>query len=227
MFEGNDILSYVEYDWDTYQYIGPEYGNDLIDVKPEFVNDLEIGFRTTFEKGSINLNYFYMDFKNERVLNGQTGPSGLDLRSRIDNSTRTGVEFFGEVFPMKNLIFTNNSSYNYSRIEQDNIEFTPILTPKFIINQEISYLLNNLTINLSARYQSESYINFANSESIKDYFILNARIDYKIRNYYASLFVNNLTDAEYFNKGEINKDELRSYWVQTPRNVYVSLRCEF
>ncbi|RPG58829.1 MAG: hypothetical protein CBD51_004235 [Flavobacteriales bacterium TMED191] len=226
MFQGNDILSYVDgaLDWTTYEYIGPEYGNQLISKKAEFVNDFEFGIRKKFENCNMNLNFFFMDFKNERVLSGQTGPNGLALRSRVDNSIRTGFEFFSQITLMDNLITTNNSSYNYSSVNQNDIEFTPILTPKIIINQEFSYLFNKLTLNLSARYQSESYMNFENSESLDDYFLLNARIDYKNGNYTASLFLNNITDIHYFNNGEINSEGQRSYWVQPPRNFFVSIK---
>ena len=55
---------------------------------------------------------------------------------------------------------------------QNEIEFIPILTPKLIINQEFSYSFKNFSINLSARYQSESYINFENSESLNDYLVI-------------------------------------------------------
>ena len=150
-----------------------------------------------------------MDFKNERVLYGQTGPSGLALRSRVDNSLRTGLEFFGELSILKNLKLTNNSSYNYSSVIQNDTEFTPILTPEIIINQEISYSIKNATLNLSARYQSDSYMNFENSESLADYFLLNARIDYKYGNYFTSLYLNNVTDIHYFNNGEVNSEGMR------------------
>ena len=229
MFQGNDILSYVPgaLDGDTYEYIGPEYGNQLISKNPEFVNDFEFGIRKRFENFNMNLNFFYMDFKNERILNGQTGPSGLALRSRVDNSLRTGLEFFGELSIFKNLKLTNNSSYNYSSVIQNDIEFIPILTPEIIINQEISYSIKNATLSLSARYQSKSYMNFENSESLGDYFLLNARIDYKYGNYYTSLFLNNVTDIHYFNNGEVNSEGQRSYWVQPPRNFFVSLGFNF
>ena len=42
-------------DWNTYEYIGPEYGNDLISKKPEFVNDIELGVRKIFQLKSIKL----------------------------------------------------------------------------------------------------------------------------------------------------------------------------
>ena len=55
MFQGNDILSYIPgaLDWDTYEYIGPEYGNQLISKNPEFVNDFEFGVRKEFKNFNI------------------------------------------------------------------------------------------------------------------------------------------------------------------------------
>ena len=229
MFQGNDLLIYLCDSDDNWNPVNiPEYGNDLIySKKAEYVNDLEIGLRKNSKTGSININYFYMDFENERVLNGAFGPNGLALRTSVDNSMRTGLEFSGEFKAMKNIIFTNNSSYNYSIIKQDNIEFKPILTPKIIINQEISYSLKNFTFSIATRYQSNSYINFENSESIDDYFILNGRIDYTIKKYYMSLFLNNITDTYYFNNGIVNSDGTNSYFVQAPRNIYFSIKKTF
>ena len=103
MFQGNDILYYIAPMDTNFNYIIPEYGNDLISKKAEFVNNFELGVRKSFKNGIINLNYFYMNFENERVLNGQTGPSGLALRSRVDNSIRTGLELFSEYFVNENL----------------------------------------------------------------------------------------------------------------------------
>jgi len=137
------------------------------------------------------------------------------------------VEFFGELSILRNLKLTNNSSYNYSSVIQNDTEFTPILTPEIIINQEISYSIKNATLNLSARYQSDSYMNFENSESLADYFLLNARIDYKYGNYFTSLYLNNVTDIHYFNNGEVNSEGQRSYWVQPPRNFFISVGCNF
>ena len=234
MFQGNDILYYIAPMDTNFNYIIPEYGNDLISKKAEFVNNFELGVRKSFKNGIINLNYFYMNFENERVLNGQTGPSGLALRSRVDNSIRTGLELFSEYFVNENLKITNNSSYNYSKVLQNEIEFIPILTPKLIINQEFSYSFKNFSINLSARYQSESYINFENSESLNDYLVINGRIDYNYKNYFASFFVNNVTDNYYFNNGSINADTwdyipdgTRTLYVQAPRNYHVSLKYIF
>ena len=70
-------------------------------------------------------------------------------------------------------------------------------------------------------------MNFENSESLDEYIILNSSIDYKIKNYYVSVFINNLTDNYYFNNGEVNDNGTSSYWVQAPRNLYISLKYTF
>ena len=70
-------------------------------------------------------------------------------------------------------------------------------------------------------------MNFENSASLNSYFLVNARIDYRIKNYYSSIFINNLTNANYYNNGETNLDESKNYWVQSPRNFYISLGHQF
>ena len=70
-------------------------------------------------------------------------------------------------------------------------------------------------------------MNFENSQHLNDYILLNGRIDYKIRNYLISIFINNITDNYYFNQGVVNPDGSKSYFVQTPRNIYFSLRKDF
>lgn len=232
MFQGNDILLYLcDYD-DSGNPILPDLGNELIaSVKAEYVTDFELGFREKFKNGHINLNYYYLNFDNERILNGNYGPNGLALTSSVKKSIRTGLELFGEIHLNPHIKLVNNSSYNYSKIKQEinqeDIEFTPILTPKIIINQECIYSINNLSISLSLRYQSESYMNFANTEALDDYILLGGRFDYQIKKYVASIFINNITDNYYFNSGTINSDGTKSYFVQAPRNIYVSLKKEF
>lgn len=228
MFNGNDILLYSAPTDTNDNFILPESGNDLISsIDPEYVTDFEAGIRKNYENGKFNLNYYYLNFNNERVLNGSYGPSGLALTSEVEKSIRTGVEFFGEININRNIKLINNSSFNHSIITQQNIEFKPILTPKVIINQECVYSRKNLNLSLSLRYQGESYMNFENSEHLDDYILLNGRIDYKIRNYLISIFINNITDNYYFNQGVVNPDGSKSYFVQTPRNIYFSLRKDF
>ena len=219
-FQGNDVLEYLcEVDKSTGEYILPNLDNE-----PEYVTDFELGIRTSFEKINLNVNGYYLDFKNERVLNGMFGPSGLALTSNVEQSIRTGIELYASYQINEHIKLINNSSFNYSLIQEQNIEFTPILTPPLIVNQEIIFSQNNLSASISSRYQSSSYINFENTESINEYVVFNGRISYEMKNYTLTLLINNISDNYYFNNGLVDWDGQIKYVAQAPRNIFISIK---
>ncbi|MBW8684510.1 TonB-dependent receptor [Chitinophaga rhizophila] len=192
----------------------------------ESVVDQELGFR--FRKGNlaIDLNGYYMNFDNEIVLNGQLGPNGLLLTNKVKSSYRTGVELHVG-YQLKAFTFTNNSSFNHSRIKEQSVAFTPVLTPALIINQEVAWQRKDLGLALSGRYQQGAYIDFANEAMTADYVLLNARAQYTWKGCTLSLFINNLTSASYYNDGNVEADGTRKYFVQAPRNMYVAFKYSF
>jgi iron complex outermembrane recepter protein len=216
LFGGNDDL------------LVDSLGNTIIFNKiPEKVIDHELGFRTQTEQFQMSANFFYMDFKNEIVLDGKFGPNGLALTNKVGKSFRTGIELSLSYKLNKNITFINNSAYNYSKIKEKNEIFTPILTPALVINQEITYQKNKFLIGFSARFQDKSYLDFANSATIKAYTLLNGRLQYKIEKFDFSLFVNNISNAQYFNNGYVDFDNTKKYFVQAPTNVYAALQFHF
>ncbi len=192
----------------------------------ESVVDHELGVR--FRQGDLvlDLNGYYMNFNNEIVLNGQVGPNGLLLTNKVKSSYRTGIEFYG-AYQLNAFTFTNNSSFNHSRIKEQKATFSPILTPAVIINQEVAYQQRRLAVALSGRYQHHAYIDFANEASVKEYVLLNARAQYTLAGCTVSLFVNNINGAKYYNDGYVEPDGTRKYFVQAPRNVYVAFKYSF
>ena len=218
MFYGYDVLSYLAKD-------NSDSGNELISgIEPEKVTDFEIGFRHNSQNLNLNINYYHLDFKNERVLNGAYGPNGLALTSNVEKSTRTGIELNVSYKLNEYIMLVNNSSYNYSIIKEQNVKFSPILSPPLILNQEVIVSKNRLKVSLNTRYQSKSYINFENTETINEYILLNGSIDYDFDELQLSLFINNITDNYYFNNGLVDWDGNNKYFVQAPRNYHVSLK---
>jgi iron complex outermembrane receptor protein len=193
----------------------------------EYVTDHELGVR--LNSGGLNLQFngYYMQFKNEIVLNGKIGPNGLLLTDNVKSSYRTGLELSATYHLCKYFILTNNSSFNYSRIKEQSTTFKPILTPALIINQEIAYERNHLGVAVSGRYQAKSFVDFANDVSLDNYVLLNARAHYTLQHYDVSVFVNNITNAKYFNNGYVEGDGTRKYFVQAPTNFYVALKYSF
>jgi iron complex outermembrane recepter protein len=216
MFGGNDDL------------LSDSLGNPvLFNTTPEYVIDHELGFRYQKTKLNLNLNFFYMDFQNEIVLDGKFGPNGLALTNNVDQSVRTGAEVSISYNANKYFSLVNNSSFNYSRIKEQSEKFYPILTPPFIINQEVIFNKDNFTLALSAKYQHCSFIDFANEEIVKGFFLLNSRASYNINKFQFSIFLNNITNTKYFSQGYVDFDGSKKYFVQAPINFYTSIKYNF
>ncbi|MEO8146788.1 MAG: TonB-dependent receptor [Bacteroidia bacterium] len=203
-------------------------GNAIVSIEtPEYVLNQELGFRHQSQKLNFNLNLYYMDFKNEIVLDGKFGPNGLALTNEVEQSFRTGIELSVTYKVNKNFTLINNSSFNFSRIKEQNEVFTPILTPPLIINQEAIYSYKGFSISIALRYQDKSFIDFANSSTLKNYFLLNGRVGYDIRGFQFCIFINNITNTKYFNNGYVDIDGSKKYFVQAPTNFYTSIKYSF
>ncbi|MFN8394768.1 MAG: TonB-dependent receptor [Bacteroidia bacterium] len=216
MFGGSDDL------------LADSLGNPLLFItQPERVFDHELGFRKSGNRFVFSLNLYYMDFRNEIVLNGKFGPNGLALTNAVDLSYRAGVEGSMDVRIGKHLRLVHNSAFNRSRIREQGVTFAPVLTPAWILNQEAIFNWNRWTFAASARFQSSSWIDFANSASIQPYALLNARVHYDLKRLGLSLYANNLTNAKYYNNGYVDWDGSRKLFVQAPINFYGAIRYTF
>ena len=216
MFGGNDNLS------------ADSSGKPILSIKsPEYVLNHELGIRHQSKKINAGLNFYYMDFTNEIVLDGKLGKNGLALTNKVDQSLRTGIELNLTCKISKSFTLINNSSFNYSSIQQQKETFIPILTPPIIINQEVIYSFKHFSISGSVRFQDKSYIDFANSNLLDSYFLLNARGLYDIGRLQLSIFANNITNSKYFNNGYVDIDGSKKYFVQAPTNFYVSVKYSF
>lgn len=216
MFGGNDNL------------IVDGSNNPFIAIKdPEYVLDQALGMRWNASQNRfLHFNFYHMRFNNEIVLNGKFGPNGLALTNNVAQSTRTGVELSWS-YGMKKWRWNHQSAWNYSEIVENNISFSPILTPPLIINQEIEYRLKQWKFVLVGRFQEASYIDFANTAQVGSYFLLNARVNWDYKNLSATLFANNLLDTQYFNNGYVEADGTRKYFVQMPTNFSLQLLFHF
>ncbi|MET0635172.1 MAG: TonB-dependent receptor [Chitinophagaceae bacterium] len=199
----------------------------LFITHPEYVVDHELGIRYQSIKWNLNFNLYYMDFENEIVLNGKFGPNGLALTNNVERSFRSGAELSLAWQVTKHVRMINNSAFNFSRIREQSQDFQPILTPRIIINQEIEFCLHKLLLALNAKYQHRSYMDFANQAQVGSYVLLNARAHYNLQRFQLGLYLNNLTNENYYNNGYVEADGTRKYFVQAPINFYASLNYSF
>lgn len=196
----------------------------LANTSPESVLDHEFGSRYQSKRLWLDINLFYMDFKNEIVLDGKFGPNGLALTNNVDRSFRAGVELTARYQAAPWISLANNSAFTYNRITEQSERFSPILTPPLIINQDVTFSNQNLSVTLNGRYQASSYIDFANTTRLAGYLLFNARASYQINSTQIGLFLNNISNTRYFNQGYVNFDGNSRYFVQAPIHFNLSVQ---
>src|SRR5690606_24699829 len=60
--------------------------------EPERLNDFELGWRYLSERTKVNMNVYYMKYKNQLVLTGELNDVGAPIRQNVGDSYRLGLE---------------------------------------------------------------------------------------------------------------------------------------
>lgn len=207
IFAGNDNLGSIE---------------ELGITQPEYVTDYELGYKYTTQKFRVNVNFFYMDFKDEIVLKGEFGTNSLSLNQSVDQSFRTGLELSANLV-LDKWSFSNNSSWLYTEIRDKAQTFHHILTPKFILNQNVTRVLGKFRLGLDARYQGSSWIDFQNTQKISSYLILNTSLFFLEKKFETGIQLNNITNRKYYNNAYV-QDGVSRYMVQMPINFMLTFK---
>ncbi|MDO8317294.1 MAG: TonB-dependent receptor, partial [Flavobacterium sp.] len=77
-------------------------------VKPEKLNDFELGWRYVAEKVQINSNMYYMAYKDQLILTGSLDDVGAPIRSNSEKSYRLGLEVDATIALTDQLIIRPN-----------------------------------------------------------------------------------------------------------------------
>jgi iron complex outermembrane receptor protein len=196
----------------------------------EQVLDQELGWRVNRKAVQVKLNVFYMQFKNELVLNGQLGPNALPLTAAAAKSFRSGVETELNWILRDRLTLTHSGSYSFNRITQDNTTLQPVLTPDLLLNlgamTSFKYPKGDvLSFAAQIRYQSEAFIDYANAYTLPAFFTADASITWQHRVLELSLRGMNLTNAKYYGSGALSPATgLPAYFIQAPLNFFLSAK---
>lgn len=193
-------------------------------TQAEQVVDHELGLNFSGDKLKGSFNAYLMSFRNEIVLNGKFGPNGLPLTNNVDLSFRSGIECSVVYDITSHLRSAANVSYNYSSIKENDVEFKPILTPAGIGMLELAWHNSVFEFSLTGRYQSSSFIDYANTQQIAGFFLLNSRASYLLGKFRFSAFVNNITSTNYYSSGYVDFDGSSKYFVQAPLNFHTSVQ---
>ncbi len=137
-------------------------------VKPETMNDFELGTSFANDFLVLNLNLYYMLFENEIVKNGKVDRFGQPITGNVDQTTHigaevsavfklfNGLEIFGNASYSKNKITTGK--YFISDTESIDISDNSISGfPEFLSNIGVQYNLKSLFLKLNAKYVGKFY----------------------------------------------------------------------
>jgi iron complex outermembrane receptor protein len=144
-------------------------------VKPETMNDIELGATWNEKNLSLTLNLFYMLFDDEIVKDGQVDRFGQPTTGNVDRSVHLGaeisaiiklvddkLELFGNATVSKNTIEEGITIINYQVNEDSTVTTELILDgnrisgfPDFLANIGISYQQSGFYLRLSGKYVGE------------------------------------------------------------------------
>ena len=206
----------------------------LTRVKPEYVDDVEVGARWVAGRLSLGVNLFDMQFRDEIARTGATTPLGYDIRANVGRSYRRGVELEAQVALTRALDFTSTMTLSRNRIDEYRDEGTgityrdvePILTPAFITNQQLTWRASRaLTFTADSRYQGLSYLAPTGDERLTSpaFHVLDGGVRYRIGATTVALNGRNLLNRRAFPAGDVSSAGEPRYFIMAPRSLDLSV----
>lgn len=194
--------------------------------KPEFLDNVELGYQHSARKWMIGANYYMMYYKDQLVLTGEVNDVGSPVRTNVPESYRTGIEFIGGLKISEavswdaNLTLSQNkiTSFNETVIDYTNgydlvsiphentdIAFSPniIAGSRFMAKTKFG-----VEAALLSKYVGRQFLDNTSNEarSIPAYFVNDIRISYSLESKYwknleVTILVNNIMDVAYESNG--------------------------
>lgn len=215
-------------------------------VKPEKLNDFELGWRYAAPKTQINLNGFYMRYKDQLVLTGELDNVGNPIRTNVGKSYRLGLEFDAKfqvdkkwliapnftVSDNKNIDFVLDNGTDLTVLGNTNIAFSP----KFIAANSVVFSpIANLQLNLLSKFVGSQYMNNIDDAQgkLKDYFINDFNATYTIfpksvfESVTISVLANNFANRNYISNGADYGGGYVYYYPQAGANFLAGLTLKF
>lgn len=223
-------------------------------VKPETLNDFELGWRLKNNTLQLSTNLYYMIYDNQLIQTGGLNDVGEYLRQNVKDSYRLGLEIDANIKVSEKFNINQNITISSNKIEnfildrdgaQRNIGTTNIaFSPNIIAGNTLSYnITESFQVSLLSKFVGEQYLSNTDTEASKlDNFFtsdLNFIYELKTNSIFKSIVfsgvVNNIFDKEYVDRGYTYLDywtgptsfEVQGYYPQAIRNFLVGLTLNF
>ncbi|TYB78988.1 TonB-dependent receptor [Bizionia myxarmorum] len=190
------------------------------DVKPEQLNDFELGWRHDTKNFRITTNVYYMLYNEQLVLTGNIDQSGNPVRTNSGDSYRLGLEVeaavqIGEKWRLQPSLTWSSNKNKETIMEVDgslvNFGQTSIsFSPEWIASNALTFQpINNLQLTLLSKFVGEQFMSNTEAAASKldSYFINDLSINYEIKTkrflksiLFSGLF-NNILNVKYASNG--------------------------
>jgi iron complex outermembrane receptor protein len=209
-------------------------------VRPETLNDFELG--GAFRRGDwrATVNFFYMDFKDEIVKSGQLDRFGQPITGNAERTLHAGVELSASAKPLPelalsgNLMLSRNELKKYSIYDgEGNLQIlngNPIAGfPNALANARMTFAKAGFIASLAMQYVGKQYTdNFKNEQNIVEaYTVFNGMAGYDfsrgatLGGLALQLHVQNI-----FNKLYLTHGEGEEFFPAAERQVFVNVKYE-
>ena len=189
-------------------------------IKPEQLNDFELGWRHKKNNFSFSANTYFMFYKDQLVLTGESDDVGNPIRQNVDKSYRLGLELEAIIPITPKLTLQPNMTISANKVdelslsfdgESQNLSNTDIsFSPSFVAANAIVFQpIENLQMSLLSKFVGEQFMSNTEADLSKldSFFINDFNINYTLKTksvFDAIIFsglVNNIFNEKYVSNG--------------------------
>ena len=214
--------------------------------KPESLDDLELGYRLTSNKVQLNVNGFYMLYKNQLVLTGALDQVGSPIRTNVGQSYRLGLEIDANIrfankwsirpnvtiSENKNIDFVNDNGTALENLGNTNLTYSPAIIAGNILNFSP---IKNCELSLLSKFVGQQFLSNLESQDSKlnDYFVQDFHFSYILetkkvfKSITFSLLANNILNREYISNGADYGGGYVVYFPQATSNFIAGMILKF
>ena len=218
-----------------------EYGKP----KPESLDDFELGWRFASNKTQINVNGFYMLYKNQLILTGELDDVGSPIRKNVGQSYRLGLEIDANIkltnkwsirpnitiSENKNKDFVIENGTSLENLGNTNLAFSPKIVAGNILSFEP---IKNCQLSFLSKFVGEQFLSNLESQDskLKDYFVQDFHFSYAFKtkkifkSIEFSLLANNVFNNNYISNGA-DYDGYVVYFPQAGSNFMAGMTLKF
>ncbi|WP_179375257.1 TonB-dependent receptor [Winogradskyella wichelsiae] len=190
------------------------------DIKPEQLNDFELGWRHNKNNFTFNANVYYMQYNQQLVLSGQLDDVGNPIRTNSGKSYRLGLELEAIIPVTSKLTLQPNATLSTNKNNETVISFDGVaqnlgetdisFSPSLVAANAIVFQpIKNLQMSWLSKFVGEQYMGNTEADRSKldSFFTNDFNINYTLKT--ESIFdsivfsglVNNIFNVKYVSNG--------------------------